>query len=313
MTRIGFLYPGQGTQYVGMGKELYQNFAQAREVFEEASDALHLDMKKLCFDGPEELLTQTANTQPAILTMSLAAHAALTGMGLQPQVAGGLSLGEYSALVAAGAMDFSDAVRLVRKRGELMEQAVPRGVGGMAAIIGLDRPDVEEICQRAGGPGAVEPANYNCPGQIVISGEMAALKRAVELAREKGAKRSVVLNVSGPFHSSLMAPAAGKLQEAIERTRVKDAQIPVYTNVDARPVQGREEIIAGLVKQVSSPVLWEDSIRAMLADGIDLFLEVGPGRTLSGFLKRIDKEARAINIDDRDSMERALEYCKEVC
>lgn len=313
LRKIAFLYPGQGAQYVGMGKDLYANFPEARDVFEEASDALHLDMKKLCFEGPEEVLTQTSNTQPAILTTSMAVHAVLAGMGITPLAAGGLSLGEYSALVGAGSLTLSDALRLVRRRGELMEEAVPKGVGSMAAIIGLERAEVEEICRLAGGSGVVEPANYNCPGQIVISGEIGALQRAIELARERGAKRSVLLNVSGPFHSSLMAPAAGRLREEIEKTAVRDAQIPVYANVHARPVKQREEIVAGLVQQVASPVLWEDSVRAMLNDGYDLFLEVGPGRALSGFLKRIDRRAEVLNIEDRESLERALEYCREVC
>lgn len=322
MGGTAFLFPGQGAQAAGMGADLARAYREAREVFEAADAALGFPLSTLCFEGPAERLQETPITQPALLTASVAVLRVLERYGVRAGAAAGLSLGEYTALVAAGALDFADAVVLVHRRGRFMEEAVPAGQGAMAAVIGLPRDRVEAVCREAaaaapappgGGPAVVEAVNYNCPGQIVIAGHAGAVALAGELAREAGAKRVLPLAVSGPFHSRLMAPAAARLAEEIERVPVADARFPVVSNVTAGYVTAAEEIRRLLVKQVASPVYWEDGMRRLLADGFDRFIEVGPGSVLAGFLKRIDREARVEGVQDLSGLERLLELRGEVC
>ncbi|MGB9678991.1 MAG: ACP S-malonyltransferase [Thermoanaerobacteraceae bacterium] len=303
--KIAFIYPGQGAQYVGMGKEVYENYTEAKIVFEQASDSIGFDLAKLCFEGPEEELIKTENTQPAILTVSIALTKVLQKKGVNADVSAGLSLGEYASLVLAGAIDFEHAVKIVKNRGKYMQSVVPEGKGTMAAIMGLDNEIVEEICKISSNMGIVEPANYNCPGQLVISGEVDAVKRAVELAKEKGAKRAVVLSVSAPFHSSMLIMAGKLLEKDLGNIPVYDLAIPVISNVTADYVK-KEEIKNLLVSQVSHPVLWEQSIRKMIKDEVDTFIEIGPGKTLTGFLKKIDKSKTALNFEDESSLLKTL-------
>ncbi|HEY3315871.1 MAG TPA: ACP S-malonyltransferase [Bacillota bacterium] len=309
----GFIFPGQGAQYVGMGKELCERYPSARAVFEEVNDSLGMDLAKVCFEGPEEALKQTVNTQPAILAVSAACLAVLVEQGVTPEAAAGLSLGEYGALVAADSLDLGDAVRLVQRRGRYMQEAVPEGRGTMAAILGLGRAEVEQACREASATGVVEPANYNCPGQVVIAGETAAVDRAVAMAKELGATRVVRLAVSAPFHCRLLRPAGERLAEDLEQVELKEAVIPVVANVSADYVRQPEDIKRCLIDQVSRPVRWEESVRRMVDDGVNLFVEVGPGKTLSGFLKRIVPEARTLNVEDGSSLEKLLDYWGEVC
>lgn len=306
MAKIGFLFPGQGAQYVGMGADLAHQYPEARAVFAEADAALGFPLSELCFAGPEEELTLTANTQPAILAASVACWEVLKRYGVEPAVTAGLSLGEYSAHVSAGTLDFVTAVRLVRKRGEFMENAVPSGQGTMAAVLGLGRAEVEAVCREASAQGVVEPANYNCPGQIVIAGETGAVAVAGELALARGAKKVIPLKVSGPFHSRLLAPAGVRLAEELAQVDLSDPALPVVANVTAEYVRDKEEVKGLLVQQVSRPVLWEDSVQKMLADGVDTFVEVGPGRTLSGFVKKIDRTARCLQVGDLTSLQNTL-------
>lgn len=306
MGKTAFIFPGQGAQYVGMGKSIAENFKTAEEIFEQASGALGFDVKKMVFEGDDETLKITENTQPAILTTSIACLQPLLEKGIKPAVVAGLSLGEYSAHVASGSLKFEDAVRLVRKRGKYMQEAVPVGVGTMAAIMGLENEAVIECCREASSEGIVEPANFNCPGQVVVAGEVKAVEKAVEIAKEKGARRSMLLAVSAPFHCSMLAPAGKKLAAELEKVQVYPMQIPVISNVTAKYVKDETEIKDLLIRQVSSSVLWEDSVRAMLHDGVDTFIEIGPGKALSGFIRKIDKEARVFNIDDMDSLDKAL-------
>lgn len=303
--KIAFIYPGQGAQYAGMGREIYENFAEAREVFEEANDALKYDITKLCFEGPDEELMKTENTQPAILTVSIALTKVLSKRGLKADVTAGLSLGEYSSLVYSGVLSFKDAVKLVKKRGEYMQNAVPIGIGGMAAIIGLDNEVVENICYNVREFGVVEPANYNCPGQLSIAGEIKALEKAVELAKEKGAKKAVMLSVSAPFHCSMLKGAGIKLEEDLKQVPIFNMSVPVITNVTADYLK-IDEVKKTLVKQVSSPVLWEQSVRKMIDDQVEVFIEIGPGKTLTGFMKRIDKTKKALNFEDMSSLDKLL-------
>jgi malonyl CoA-acyl carrier protein transacylase len=303
--KIAFIYPGQGAQYAGMGKEIYDNFSEAKEVFEEANDSLGYDIAKLCFEGPDEELMKTENTQPAILTVSIALTKVLSNKGIKADVTAGLSLGEYSALVYSGALSFKDAVRLVKKRGEYMQNAVPIGIGGMAAIIGLDNETVENICYDVKDVGIVEPANYNCPGQLSIAGEIKALEKAVELAKVKGAKKAVMLPVSAPFHCSMLKEAGIKLEGDLKQIYTYDMSVPVITNVTADYLK-MDEVKKMLVRQVSSPVLWEQSIRRMIEDEVDTFIEIGPGKTLTGFMKRIDKTKKALNFEDMGTLVKLL-------
>ncbi len=303
---IAFVFPGQGSQYAGMGKELADNFPVARQVFEEANEALGIDLAGLCFNGPEEDLKLTTNTQPAILTVSIAALRVIEQeSGLKPSYVAGHSLGEYSALVAAGAIGFADAVRTVRKRGAFMQEAVPVGTGSMAAVMGLEREALEEVCREAAQGEIVSPANFNSPGQVVIAGHTAAVERAAELAKGKGAKRALLLPVSAPFHCQLMVPAGERLRVVLEQVTVSDPQVPVVTNVEASPNQKASRVRDLLVAQVSAPVRWDESVTRMAELGVDRFVEIGPGKVLSGLVKRIAKGAAAQSVEDLSGL-RAL-------
>jgi len=306
MGKVAFIFPGQGSQQVGMGVDLVEEFAVAKETFAQADNALDIDISKLCFEGPTEDLQQTSNTQPAILTTSIAVYRVLKEKGIEPDIVAGHSLGEYSALVAAGVLDFTDAVKLVRRRGQLMEESDPSGKGTMAAIIGLNPKEVEEVCQKASTAGVVEPANYNCPGQVVISGEKEGVEQATKLAQEAGAKKAIILNVSGPFHSSLMEPAGEKLSQELAEVNFNNAQVPVVTNVNAELTSKGEQFSQALIEQISGSVRWEESIKAMIAGGVDTFIEVGPGRVLKGFMRRIDRKVTALNVEDLVSLEKTL-------
>ena len=306
MGKIAFLFAGQGAQAPGMGRELAENFECAARVFDEASEAVGFDIKDMIFNGDKETLMITENTQPTIVTMSVAALRVLQEKGIRPDVVAGLSLGEYTAHVASGSMDFRDAVRLVKKRGKYMQEEVPVGKGAMAAIIALGADDVRECCSEASALGVCTGANFNCPGQIVVSGEVAAVEKCCELAKAKGAKRAMMLPVSAPFHCALLKGAGEKLAKELETVEVRDMQIPVITNVTADYVPSKDDIKDILVKQVSNSVLWEDSIRRMLADGVDTFIEVGPGKALSGFVRKITKDVRIFNVEDMASLEKTL-------
>ncbi len=307
MSKIAFLFPGQASQYPGMGRDLCQKFPLAKAVFDEADAALGLAISRVCFEGSEEDLKLTENTQPGILTVSIAAYRVLAEKGVKPDYVAGHSLGEYSALVAAGSLEFTDAVRLVRNRGRYMQEAVPAGEGAMAAILGLAPALVVEICRRAANGDVLAPANLNAPEQTVISGSAAAVKRAVELASQSGAKRAVLLPVSAPFHSELMKPAEARLEKDLRRTRFGELKYALVTNVDAEPISTGEEAREALVRQVCQPVRWEESVREMIGLGVSLFIEVGPGRVLSGLLRQIDRSVRVANVEDEESLNAALE------
>jgi [acyl-carrier-protein] S-malonyltransferase len=305
--KIAFLFPGQGSQYPGMGRELFDSFAAARSVFEEADRALGFSLSKLCFEGPAEELQLTANTQPAILTVSAAAAEALREKGVRADFVAGHSLGEYSALVAARALSLTDAVRLVRKRGEYMQEAVPVGQGAMAALLGGDWRSIEALCRDAAQGEVCSPANLNSPGQVVIAGHATAIARAVELAPKRGIRRAVMLKVSAPFHCSLMQPAADRLAQDLDRVEIQDTEIPLINNVDAQAVRGAEEIRRGLKRQVTQPVRWEDSMRKMLAEQVALFVEVGPEKVLSGLMRQIDRNAECLHVEDQTSLRETVE------
>ena len=306
MGKIAFLFAGQGAQAPGMGKELADNFECAAKTFDEASEAVGFDIKDMIFNGDKETLMITENTQPTIVTMSVAALRVLEEKGVKADVVAGLSLGEYTAHVASGSIDFKDAVRLVKKRGKFMQEEVPVGKGAMAAIIALSADDVRECCKEASEIGVCTGANFNCPGQIVVSGEVAAVEKCCELAKAKGAKRAMMLPVSAPFHCALLKGAGEKLAKELENVEVKDMQIAVITNVTADYVPSKDDIKDILVKQVSNSVLWEDTIRKMLADGVDTFIEIGPGKTLSGFVKKISRDVKIFNVEDMASLEKTL-------
>ena len=312
MSKLAFVFPGQGAQKVGMGKDFYDNYDVAKKMFKEADEALGYSIMKMCFEGPEEDLKLTANTQPAILTISCIANEILKENGIQPEITGGHSLGEYSALVAAGVLNFQDAVALVHKRGSYMQEAVPVGEGGMAAIIGVDRDKIVEVCQQVSAESPVQAVNFNCPGQIVIAGATKGVELAVEELKAAGAKKAVILPVSAPFHSTLMKPAAEKLAVELDKVTISDAKIPVVANVSAEILTKAEDIKASLVAQAASPVLWVDCVARMQEFGADVLLEAGPGKTLCGFNRRIDKTITSLNVEDVASLEKSLDYFKEV-
>ena len=304
MVKTAFIFPGQGSQYVGMGKELAEHFPVARETFAEAKDALGFDLQDLCFNGPEEELKLTANTQPCILTVSIAALRVLRQeVGWEADYLAGHSLGEFSALVAADAMSFRDAVKMVRLRGGFMQEAVPVGAGGMAAVLGLERTKVEELCQRAAQGQVLTAANFNSPGQIVISGHMEAIQRGIAVAQEMGAKKAILLQVSAPFHSPLMEPAGQKLKGELAKITINDLKAPVVTNVEAEPNTSKERVQDLLVRQVSSPVRWEDAVNRMIGLGVERFVELGPGTVLLGLLRRIDGKRGMFHLEDLASLE----------
>ncbi len=287
MGKLAFVFSGQGAQYVGMGKQIADEYKSASAIFDQASEALGFDIRKMIFEGDDETLRITENTQPTIVTVSVACLQPLLEKGLKPDFAAGLSLGEYSAHVCSGTLSFKDAVALVRKRGRFMQEAVPVGVGAMAAILGLDAAAVQECCKEGSAEGIVEPANFNCPGQIVVAGEVKAVEKVIELCKEKGAKRSMLLPVSAPFHCSLLKPAGEKLAAELEKIELGGMKVPVVANVTAAPIGDAGMVKDLLIRQVSSPVRWEDSINTMLQNGVDTFVEIGPGKTLTGFIKKI--------------------------
>lgn len=298
-----FIFPGQGSQNPGMGKNLSENFSVARQVFEEANDALNFDLSGLCFNGPEEDLKLTMNTQPAILTMSIAALRVVeTETSLRPSFAAGHSLGEYSALVCSGAISFADAVKTVRQRGSFMQEAVPVGVGAMAAILSADAEVLTEICTEAAQGEVVAPANYNSPGQIVIAGHATAVNRAIEIAKEKGFRKAMLLPVSAPFHCALMQPAADRLNAVLSGLSYQSMLFPVVSNVEACPNAEHKRVQGLLLQQVCAPVLWEQSVNGMIQNGVQRFVEIGPGKVLSGLVKRISKEVKTANVDDCASL-----------
>ena len=307
MGKLAFIFPGQGAQYVGMGKQIAEAYKSADDVFNQAAEALGFDVKKMIFESDDETLKITENTQPTILTASIACLQPLLEKGIKPDVVAGLSLGEYSAHIASGTMTFKDAVALVKKRGKFMQEAVPVGVGTMAAILGLDNNVVIECCEAASSDGIVEPANFNCPGQVVVAGEIKAIERVVELAKEKGARRSMILPVSAPFHCSMLKPAGDKLSAELEKIPLNDMVIPVVTNVTAEYITNRDKVKELLVRQVSSSVKWEECVKAMISDGVDTFVEIGPGQVLSGFVKKINRQVITLNVEDIDSLKNTLE------
>lgn len=312
MRKLAFIFSGQGSQYTGMGKELYENYEVSKKVFDRANEILGYDLKTMCMTGNEHDLNKTENTQPAILTTSIAILEILKNKGINADITAGLSLGEYSALVYSGAIDFEDAVQLVRKRGKFMQEAVPEGKGTMAAIIGLDKKSVLEICEKAKTVGIVEVSNYNCPGQIVIGGEVDAVLKACEYAKNSGAKKAVQLKVSAPFHTSMLKPAAEELEKELKKVEIKEFDIPVISNVTAQYVSDKSEIKGLLTKQVMNPVLWEDSVRKMINDGVDIFIEIGPGKTLRSFVRKIDKNVTALNVEDIKTLNKTLEKLEEM-
>jgi [acyl-carrier-protein] S-malonyltransferase len=303
MSKKAFIFPGQGSQFAGMGKDLAANFKKAALVFEEADDALNFKLSHLCFEGPEEDLKLTANTQPAILTMSIAALRVLEAeTSLKADFVAGHSLGEYSALVAAGAIGFADAVRTVRARGTFMQEAVPFGVGTMAAILGAEPDVLAEICAEAAQGQVVAPANFNSPGQIVIAGNTEAVNRAIEIAKARGFRKAMLLPVSAPFHCALMVPAGERLAQVLGPVAVAPLAVPVVTNVEATANTDAARVKELLVRQVSAPVQWDASVGAMIAAGVDTFIEVGPGKVLAGLIKRIDKTVATWNVQDQESL-----------
>lgn len=302
MGKIAFVFPGQGAQAVGMGKDVYEALPQSRAVFDKGDEVLGFPLSKLVFEGPESELKQTVNTQPALVTASVAYLEALGGSGIKPDYVAGHSLGEYSALVAAGVLSYEDAVRLVRLRGKFMEEAVPGGQGAMAATLGADREALTELCRSISEAGnSVELANVNCPGQIVVSGTVAGVNEVVQRVKEAGGKRAIPLEVSGPFHSSLMKEAAERLAAELQKVTFNTPAVPVIVNVTASPVTDPEEIRELLVAQVFSPVLWQDSVEWLIAAGVDTFVEIGSGSVLAGLIRKIDKNVKLVNINSLES------------
>ena len=307
ISTIAFLFPGQGSQAVGMGKELAEKYPAARQTFEEADAALGFSLSQLCFEGPEDQLRLTENTQPAILTVSVATWRVLKENGVQPAWAAGHSLGEYSAHVAAGTLTFGDAVRTVRNRGRYMQEAVPVGVGAMAAIVGLETEKVQQICADASEGGVCEPANMNSPEQVVISGNKGAVERAVALATERGAKKAVVLQVSAPFHCSLMQPAQERLAADLKALQMQNPSVPVMCNVDAALVETADASRDALIRQVTGAVRWDEGVRGLIAKGAEIFVEVGPGKVLWGLMRQIDRAKTSWQTSDDAALQKALQ------
>lgn len=307
MSKIALLFPGQGSQQVGMGKELADLYPICANTFTEADQALREPFSDLVFNGKEEELKKTENTQPALLTTSIAIWRILKEKNIHADFAAGHSLGEYSALVASEAMSFQEAVKAVRLRGQLMEASVPTGQGTMAAILGMDRESLIEVTKQASEEaGAVQPANFNCPGQIVISGTVAGVERAIELAKEGGAKRAMPLSVSGPFHSSLMKPASEEMMKVLAEITFHSPKLNVIANVTAEPIESAEQISSLLIEQIYSPVLWEDTVNRLIDDGVDIFIEVGPGKVLSGLVKKVSRRATVLPVFNQESLDKAM-------
>ena len=309
--KTAFVFPGQGSQYVGMGKDLWENFDEVKALYKEASEALGYDVGELSFNGPQEELNKTFRTQPCLLTASIAAYRVLSSHGIASSLMAGHSLGEYSAIVAAGVIPFKEAVMLTEKRGMFMQEAVPEGKGLMAAILGLDRQKVDDICLSVES-GYVSPANYNSPGQIVIAGEKSAVEEAMKLAKNAGAKRALALSVSAPSHCTLMVEASNRLAELLSTIDLRDPEVPIVNNADAVILTTADRIKSSLIKQLNSPLLWEDSVRNMVGTGIDTIIEVGPGKVLTGLIKRIEPSVRLFNVEDTASLNKTLEELKAV-
>lgn len=312
MNPMAFVFPGQASQYPGMGKELAERYPEARQVFEDADAALGFSISQLCFEGPEDQLKLTENTQPAILTVSVAVYRILESRGVRPDFVAGHSLGEYSALVAAGALSLSEAIRVVRQRGRFMQEAVPVGQGAMAALLGMSLEAVEKLCEEASQGEILSPANLNSPSQLVIAGSAAAVGRAVLLAPSRGAKRAVPLPVSAPFHCALMKPAEIRLKDELAKIVFQDLKFPLVNNAEARQLTSGREISGSLSRQVCSPVRWTESVQWLMGQGVKLFVEVGPGRVLSGLIRQVDKSLKLSNVEDEKSLNESLNLISQI-